>query len=283
MSKNSPGNNPKVPLTYYRSAQKPAANNRSPFKAKEPTRNHLRKTTTVLINGIVIVLIGAGFLYSLLVKPDALINLNAQTYHQKSVYQEAANKELGKLKNHNKITLDEASIVSSLQKQFPEITSAAVVLPIFSQVPTLNINIAGPSFTLKSNGQSYIVNSQGVATADNSKQALGSGLSTVEDQTGFKVVVGKQVLSASEVTFINNVIAQSKHAKVPVKSLTLPPLVQELNLYTSDQPYYVKFYLGGDSMQQMGQFLATRKQLKDTKVTPAEYLDVRVPGKIFYK
>jgi hypothetical protein len=36
-------------------------------------------------------------------------------------------------------------------------------------------------------------------------------------------------------------------------------------------------------MQQAGQFLATRNQFNDTNTQPAEYLDVRVPGKVFYK
>ncbi len=166
------------------------------------------------------------------------------------------------------MTLNEGDIVSSLQRQFPEISSASVVLPIFSQVPTVNIAIAGPSFVLKSQGQSYVVNSQGVATSDNGSQSLAHSLPSVEDQTGFKIEVGKQILSASEVAFINNIMIQSRHANVPVKSLSLPPLAQELNLYTTDQPYYVKFYLGGDSTQQIGQFICHAQTTKRHKCDP---------------
>jgi hypothetical protein len=70
---------------------------------------------------------------------------------------------------------------------------------------------------------------------------------------------------------------------VSVSSLTLPKTAQELDLRTKDRPYYVKFYLGGDALLQAGQFLATRRQFDTSNTQPAEYLDVRVEGKIFYK
>jgi hypothetical protein len=77
-------------------------------------------------------------------------------------------------------------------------------------------------------------------------------------------------------------LAQTRRAGVPIKSLTFPPLAQELDLATEDQPYFVKFYLGGDPLVQAGTFLAARHQFS-SGVKPSVYLDVRVPGKIFYK
>jgi hypothetical protein len=108
-------------------------------------------------------------------------------------------------------------------------------------------------------------------------------LTEVTDQSGFSANAGQQVMSADSVKFVNALVAQLKHANVPISEIILPPLAQELNLKISDRPYYVKFYLGGDVLQQTGQFLATRKQFSQTNTQPAEYLDVRVPGKIFYK
>ncbi|MGH7156635.1 MAG: hypothetical protein ACREGG_00760, partial [Candidatus Saccharimonadales bacterium] len=85
------------------------------------------------------------------------------------------------------------------------------------------------------------------------------------------------------VGFINTVIAECKHSKVPISSLVLPTTPQELDLHTADQPYYVKFYLGGDVLNEAGQFLAARNHFAQTKQSPSQYLDVRVQGKIFYK
>jgi hypothetical protein len=63
----------------------------------------------------------------------------------------------------------------------------------------------------------------------------------------------------------------------------LPPSAQEIDLYTSDKSYLTKFYLGGDVLQQSGQFLAARNHFKEIGEDPATYLDVRVQGKIFSK
>jgi len=90
-------------------------------------------------------------------------------------------------------------------------------------------------------------------------------------------------VSASSAKFINTVIAQSKRANVPIVSFVLPNTAQEVDLRTSDKPYYVKFYLGGDALIQTGQFLAARHQFDATNSQPSEYLDVRVAGKIFYR
>jgi hypothetical protein len=278
-----PGQTSKVPLIYYRSG-KPAGSSRSPFKKAAPsTKSKARKLFTRFLDVVIVLAIVVGLGYSLLVgsKPDILVNSDA--YHPKTTYREAIVKELQNIKNHNKITLDEQSIVKSLQSQFPEIASVQITLPIFSQTPTFRINIASPGFVLSSNGQSYIINSQGVAVASSSNFPSIKNLPVVTDQSGFTIEKGKQVLSGSEVSFINTLIVQCRKANVPIQALTLPPLAQELDLRTSDKPYYVKFYLGGDSKLQAGQFLATRHEFDSTNTQPSEYLDVRVSGKVFYK
>ncbi len=83
MSKSSPKRNPKVPLTYYRSAPK-SAEDKSPFKTKQPPKNHLKKVLSTITNGLIVAILVFGFIYSLLVKPQAYVNLNSQTYHPKS-------------------------------------------------------------------------------------------------------------------------------------------------------------------------------------------------------
>jgi hypothetical protein len=70
---------------------------------------------------------------------------------------------------------------------------------------------------------------------------------------------------------------------VTITSLSLPSKPSELDLRTKDRPYFVKFYMGGDALTQAGQFLAARAQFDRQNHQPADYLDVRVAGKIFYK
>jgi len=274
----------KTPLTFYRSADTGLDTN-SPFKQKEvnPAVSKVRSFFAAFLDAVIIVSLILLLVYSLIIRPNAKVEVNSELFHSASVYQDATNKILKGIKDSNKITFSEQDVTSKLQKQFPEITSTDVELPIVSQTPVVHLKIASPSFVLNNQGHSYIVDSDGVAVADAANFPKASGLVRVEDQSGFSAKLGQQVLTADGVNFINTIVKQSKRANVPISTLTLPNLAQELDLRTSDRPYYVKFYLGGDPLLESGQFLASRHQFDTTNTQPAEYLDVRVSGKIFYK
>jgi cell division septal protein FtsQ len=278
-----PRQNSKVPLTFYRGRESSTASE-SPFKNKEqPGPSRLSRFFARLLDGVIIVALLACLLYSLFVKDTPKVTLNSEIYHSRSAYEAAAHKYLSTLTNRNKITLNEEAIINSLQAEFPEISSASVELPILAETPVIHINIANPSFILSSSGSSYIVSSDGVAIDPAGKLQNSKNLTIVTDQSGFNTKAGERVMSASSVQFINSLIAQMKHANIGIGQLVLPPLAQELDLKTSDKPYFVKFYLGGDVQQQAGQFLASRHQFDSTNTQPTQYLDVRVPGKVFYK
>jgi hypothetical protein len=274
----------KTPLTFYRSAGA-KTDSRSPFRTKEAESKpgKIRSFFAGFLDAVVVFALFALLAYSLVVRPSARVELNSQLFHKQRVYEAYAGKILGDFSYSNKITFSEQNLVTRMQKQFPEIASARVELPILAQTPVIHLRVASPSFILKSGGQSYIVDSEGAAVAKSSDFPSVQNLLEVDDQSGFPSTVGKQVMSADSVRFIKTLEAQSKHANVKLGALTLPKTAQELELRTVDRPYYVKFYLGGNVLQQAGQFLAARHQFDASSTQPAEYLDVRVPGKIFYK
>jgi len=231
---------------------------------------------------LVIVLVGC-LIYSLILKPEPKIVATSLAYRPVGDYASAAQAQLKSPKNRTKLTIDEQAITSRLKRQFSEIQVASVGLPIFGQKPVINLDIAPPSFILNSDSQRYIVDNAGVAVALASSLPNLKSLPVIDDQSGFSAQVGHQALSSSSVAFINQLVAQAKLSKVPISTITLPALAQELDIRTSDKPYFTKFYLGGDASVQIGQFLAARHQFASTHVDPADYLDVRVSGKIYYK
>jgi hypothetical protein len=185
--------------------------------------------------------------------------------------------------NRNKITFNQNNLSEALQKKFPEIVSAQTELPFFSERPVVRLAIAKPSFILQSKSQQYIVNKNGIAVDRASNLSDVKNLPLIDDQSGYDVKPGTKVLSASSVNFIDNLIKQLNKARVPIKSTTLPSAPEELIIRTQDQNYYVKLYLGGDVLNQAGQFLAARDKFKKDNILPHEYLDLRINGKIFYK
>ncbi len=266
---------------YYRQpGPKPS---RSPFQPSDEFKRKSRKLIVRTVDALIVLVVFFSLIYSMIVKPDARLEVNNLSYRTAEEYRQAANKPLQAARNRNKITLDENSITDSLQARFPEISAASVELPLFGERPIIHINVSPPSFWLSASGAAYVIDSNGTAVGLKKDYPKITGLSTVEDQSGFKIKIAQPVVGSNEVKFIQTILAECRYSKVPVKSVTLPPLAQELDLRTADRPYFVKFYLGGDPVIQAGQFLAARHNFDKTNSQPAEYLDVRVGGKVFYK
>jgi cell division septal protein FtsQ len=271
----------RTPLTtYYRSETTPGQS--SPFTHRTPKTNYSR-TFVAIIDVLLVVLLFSGLVYSLIVSSSPKVEAIDTTYHRLNAYQSATDKLFSGFKNRNKLSFDQNEISSKLKSQFPEITAVNIELPFFSQQAKVQLLISKPAFLIANDSKAYVISEQGIAVNESAQLPKLPKLVSVNDQTGFKTRVGQQVLSSQQVHFINEVILQLQAAHVPVSNLTLPPLAQELDLRTTDQLYYVKFYLGGDAQIQAGQLLASRHNFAQANQQPAEYLDVRVPGKIFYK
>jgi hypothetical protein len=266
--------------SYYRAD--PPGDAASPFKKKQPKKNR-RKILLGFLDVIIILLLVFGVGYSLALNSQPKVIVNDTSFHPANDYQTVAANLFSQFKNRNKITFNEQAVETSLQKKFPEINAVQIELPFFNEQATLRLTIAKPSFEVNNRGTDYVVASNGVVVAKAVELRHIKNLLLVNDQSGFHAQVGHPVLSSSETAFINTVIAQCQHAKVPIASLVLPATAEELDLRTTDQPYFVKFFLGGNAMDETGQFLAARQHFKQTNQPPSQYLDVRVAGKIFYK
>jgi hypothetical protein len=269
------------PMTsYYRSDG--SEGKTSPFtKRAQPRR--FRKFIFGIFDIALVTGVALALGYSLMIKPSPKVVPSSSSFHSVEEYQAAAALQLKHLNNRNKITFNSQGLISTLKKQFPEISSAQVELPLFSEQPTIYLTISKASFFLSSQGSRYIIDSSGKTVARASSLPTIQNLLVIDDQSGFKTGPGRQVLSANSVSFIKTLISESKRANVPLGTLSLPAVPQELDLRTKDQPYFVKFYLGGDALTQAGQFLAARQHFNETHQPPSQYLDVRVVGKIFYK
>lgn len=266
---------------YYGGSDKAAPH--SPFQKRPLLKKSGKRLIGHIMDALILVLVIAGIIFCSIIKPRPQTVVSNNSYHPSVVYQTAANKAFEAIRNKTKLTLDERGITNALKKQFPEIDTIKIVVPIFSQIPTLRLNIAAPTFNFSSHNNLYIVGSNGVVAGLSSQLAGASKLPTVIDQSGFGAEPGKQVLGTESITFINSLLAQTHHAGVKVQSLTLPAAAQELDLRAENQPYYVKFYLGGDVLNQAGQYLAAKHKFDSGNSQPEQYLDVRVVGKIYYQ
>jgi hypothetical protein len=180
--------------------------------------------------------------------------------------------------NHNKLTIDTSGIATEMQKAHPELESVTVVTPLVGLRPNLYVHVSEPVFTLKQDSSSYILSAAGYITG----RGAPSSLPVVVDETGESVTIAKQLLPSSHVTFMKTIWYQLTKQGVAVESLVLPKgKAFEVDVRLKDKPYYLKFNVTEDATRQGGVAVAVLQQLGDT--TPKEYIDLRVPGRAYYK
>jgi hypothetical protein len=118
--------------------------------------------------------------------------------------------------------------------------------------------------------------------ANDLSSSIRQTLPVVNDQSGIAVEVGKTVLPAEDIAFMTTVIAQLKAKQINAETITLPATAHEVDIKPAGQAYTVKFNVDTDAREAAGAYLATKQKLEQTNVKPAQYIDVRVPGRAYY-
>jgi|GEM_PF-180398 len=205
-----------------------------------------------------------------------------------NVYQQAAADLLNSsVLNRTKLTINAAAIAQRLQGQFPELASVTMTFPFLGYQPVVHIQAPIPMLILSSTttGQSYVIDATGRALLTPA-QAPGTnkmGLPVVTDQSGLSITAGHIALPSSTVSFISEVAGQMHGAHLEVSSLTLPKGTSELDVHLSGAGYFVKYNVRGNARAEAGTFIAVNQQLDVKHITPSNYVDVRVDGRVYYK
>lgn len=220
-------------------------------------------------------------------KVEQLDGQSSYLLHSTDTYQAAAQKLLGaSAMNRTKITINTAAVDAALEKQFPELAAVTIKLPLLGHRPIVYLTPTRPAVTLKTlSGGAFVLDGTGRALGGSLAAANASGLPVVVDESGAPVSIGKPALAGSTVAFIQSINFQLQQKHIGVSSFTLPADTGELDLYPADAHYFVKFNLidASTATQQIGTFLAVRHYLAGQGTAPAQYVDVRIDGRAYYK
>lgn len=222
------------------------------------------------------------------VKVVPLTGANGQVFMRPTtVYEAAANRQLSSsVWSRNKITVNTSGLSRALLNEFPELSSVSVTIPLLAHRPVVYIATAQPALILVTSNGSFVVDTTGKAliAGTNAASLNQPKLPQLNDQSGLRIQANHQALPATNVGFIQVVIAQLAAKQFIVSGMTLPPAASELDVHLNGQPYFVKFNLESDQpREQAGTFLATIAQLRRQNITPGQYVDVRVLGRSYYK
>ena len=130
----------------------------------------------------------------------------------------------------------------------------------------------------------YVINQNGNAVLKLGGEQLAQyTLPVVTDKTGFIVTLGKEALPQTSVKFIKTVVDQFAAKNMVIQSMTLSTTPYELDVQVRGEPYYIKFSLLADPLYSTGTYFSTIKQFSASNPAPTQYIDVRIPGRAYYK
>ena len=204
-----------------------------------------------------------------------------------TIYQKSVNHILSKsIWNRNKITIDTNQVRKQMLLQYPELSDVSVVLPLLAHRPVVYLTPSSPALVISGVNGSFIldINGKALLSVKDVKTIPSLKLPILTDQSGLKLVLGQRVLSSTDISFIQGMIAQLAAKHVVVSGLTLPVASREIDASIAGVGYIVKFNLqDGKPLQQAGTFLATKMRLDSQSITPSQYIDVRVPGRAYWQ
>ena len=257
------------------------------ISATTPTHSRVRPVSTYSVVVLVCTIVVLICVVKLLaVTPNSKIIIAAPSDYPVSQlatdsYVRAANLLLrDSFLNRSKLTLNSNGIASSLQKKFPELTNVVVTVPLVGNRPVIYVAPSRPAFTVQTTEGSYSMDAKGYILARLSSSP--AGLTILKETSDRTPWPGTQYLSSSTVAFCSTVSYELKQAGISVTYLNLPASAPyELDAYVSGKPFYIRFNIEDDAMQQSGAAVATLQQLGAN--TPGQYLDVRVSERVYYK
>jgi hypothetical protein len=187
--------------------------------------------------------------------------------------------------NRSKLLINTNEIAKKIQEKFPELGEVAVILPLVDRRPVIQIRPAEPALVLGTSQGVMVVDENGriMARARDIESRVKDKLPTVEDQSGLSLDRGGYAFPKETVTFMRMVAAELTQKGYKLQTMALPVVANELHVRLEGASYYVKFNIRGEGRLQAGTFIALEQKLKADKRTPREYIDVRVPGKAYYK
>ncbi len=257
-------------------------------RSKVPRSDSLWVNHIITLLLLVVIITILADLFWLNSKPKVYIEGSSTTLLSSTeTYQAAAEKLIsGSFLNRNKLTINVTSIANSMQKEFPELAAVSVTFSFSGHQAQLDITPAQPILLLNNGNATYAVGSDGTVIGAATLTTLPSldnlGLPLVND-TVASVKKGSQILSTSDVSFIQYVADEFKAQHVALETMSLPVATRELDVTPAGQSYYIKFNLQTAPKEQVGSYLAVEQYLTQNKITPSQYVDVRIAGRAYYK
>lgn len=188
------------------------------------------------------------------------------------------------IRNRSKFTVNTSAIERQLLEQFPELQAAALQLHVFDRSPVLRVVPRTPELIVNSSDEdnSYYVDERGVVIAE-TEDGGSVDVPVITDEVGLDLVPGSRVLPVETIVFVDRIRRQLESAELSITTMRLPAVANELHVEVEGDGYVGKYDITGGVRQQAGAFIAVRERVIQQNERPDEYIDVRIPGRAYYR
>lgn len=282
----SSGSNQRV-ISYYTASRRQLDN----FERSKANDSHmgkrrlrLKESWFAIVCAVVLVIVLG---YSAILDTTPHIIIQGQSLRTAGEYQKLIGAVFGHdIRNQFKPTLQAASLTEAVRAVVPEASQVSVTTDLLGHRPTVKITTDTPLAIFNQPGSTDLVLSDrgrlllpSVATNFNIND-----LPLIQNQTGVTGEAGQQFMRPDEAQAFARLLAQFKaDNSVPIFTLSLTP--HELLARESGRglSYNERFLLKEDITLQYGALRAAQKKLNETGQAIAEYIDIRLVERIFYR
>jgi cell division septal protein FtsQ len=177
------------------------------------------------------------------------------------------------------LLINSNDLASYLSQQEPAIKQAQIHRHFFHSLQVSVIE-REPSLNWKTNNQTYLLDQDGTVIGPGKGEY--SQLPSVTDTTNLPVKVGDRAAPTQFVTFTTALNTLLPSTKLKAVDMQIPATTSELYVKT-DRGYTVKFDTTRPAAGEVGDLITVLAHLASIHKAPAEYIDLRIEHKAYYK
>ncbi len=290
---------------YYRPLQKQPStttsivNKSRPNIKQKPAKRDVslvpRADVRRLPSIIILIVLAVLIFFASTLSGNVVVQTGADGYQYRSVdeYQQQASELLNSSGlSRSKLLFRSDRYEQDVLELFPELESATALLPLGGRDLSLQIRTSQPLARIQSTGgRAKIINTTGALIELPQHSSDTQGLPQIILDTDYAASLnpGDQVLTQAEVELVGIVIREFTTDSITsaevqgIERITVSIANGEVLVYLRGVPYYVKFSSYNRIDQQVGAALASLLDLARQGQPPLEYLDARIPGRVFVK
>lgn len=212
-------------------------------------------------------------------------------FRSEDAYREAIQDIMsGSLLNHTKLTLSSRKIEDQIRARLPEVDQVSVIIPLAGRKVQVKLAYAEPLMRLVgTNNRQGVVGANGVVFIQDEAPVINQSFADLPSLTmpNLEAAPGQQILTADEAALLALLKSEfdgSDEARPQLKAVEFMIEQRELRVHFTSIGYYAKLTSEErDARDQVGALAASLRQLKGQGKLPAEYIDVRVQGRVFVK